>query len=386
MVKLEKLVIQGFKSFKRKVSIPINDGFSVFTGPNGSGKTNISDAICFVLGRSSSKSMRAPKTENLIFHGSKSKKASDYAMVSLQFDNTDKTLPIKEDKVSVSRRINKKGVSTYRLNGKVVTRQQVVDILNQAHMNPDGHNIIQQGDVTQIVEMDAVGRREIIDEISGIAEYEDKKAKAMKDLRKVETKLQEASLLLQEKENIMEKLRGEYESAVKFKRLNDELEKIRVAVVWNSYSRSEDALGDVDKKLVEKEEELRSLEKDIADFDKELSKEEERLESLTKDVIKASSQIESSKKLARLQAEIEAKRGRIDSNKHEIERLREMIERLQSIEGRSTPALKAIRKFSGVEGTVSELIKVPADYTVAVDVAAGARLNDVVVTSTNTAV
>ena len=83
MVRLEKLVMQGFKSFKRKVSIPIHDGFSVFTGPNGAGKTNVSDAIVFVLGRSSSKSLRAPKAENLVFHGSKSKPASDYAFVSL---------------------------------------------------------------------------------------------------------------------------------------------------------------------------------------------------------------------------------------------------------------------------------------------------------------
>jgi chromosome segregation protein len=386
MVRLEKLVMQGFKSFKRKVSIPIHDGFSVFTGPNGAGKTNISDSICFVLGRSSSKSLRAAKAENLIFHGSKSKPASDYAFVSLHFDNKDRMLPLKDDSVSVSRRINKKGVSTYRLNGKVATRQQIVDVLSQAHIHADGHNIIQQGDVTQIVEMDSVGRREIIDEISGIQEYDEKKSKAMKELGKVDIKLQEVGLLLQEKESIMEKLRGEYESAVKFKRLNDDMEKMRAAIVWKSFSRSEEVLADTDKKLKEKETELAKMEKDIKDSENQLTSEEDRLRDLTKDVIKASNQIESSKKLARLQAEIEGKRERIESNKSQIERLQAMIERLQSMEGRSSPAIKAVQDFKGVHGTVSGLVKVPADYAIAVDVAAGARMNDVVVESTATAV
>jgi chromosome segregation protein len=325
MVMLEKLVIQGFKSFKRKVSIPIHDGFSVFTGPNGAGKTNVSDAMCFVLGRSSSKSMRAAKTENLIFHGSKTKPASDYAFVSMHFNNQDRMLPLKEDTVSVSRRINKKGVSTYRLSGKVVTRQQIVDVLSQAHIHADGHNILQQGDVTQIVEMDSVGRREIIDEISGIHEYDEKKGKAMKELGKVDMKLQEVSLLLQEKESIMEKLKGEYESAVKFKRFSDDMEKMQAAIIWKSYSRSEEVMGDISKKLTEKEAELAGLEKGIKDYDNQLSGEEDRLRDLTKDVIKASNQIESSKKLARLQAEIGAKRERIESNISQMERLQGMI-------------------------------------------------------------
>ena len=386
MVRLEKLVIQGFKSFKRKVSIPIHDGVSVFTGPNGAGKTNIADAICFVLGRSSSKSLRAPKAENLVFHGSKTKPASDYAFVSLHFDNKDKTLPIKEDVVTVSRRINKKGVSTYRLSGKVVTRQQIVDVLSQSHMHADGHNIIQQGDVNQIVEMDAVGRREIIDEISGIKEYDEKKTKAVKEMARVDIKIQEASLLLQEKESIMEKLRGEYENAVKFKRFSDDLEKIQAAIIWNSYSRSGESMKGVEKKLTEKEAELARLEKDTDGYDKQLAAEEDRLRELTKDVIKASSQIEASKRLARLQAEIEAKRDKIETNKSNMERLQGMIERLQSMGGRSSPAIKAVRDFKGVHGTVSELIRVPAEYAVAIDVSAGPRMNDVVVAATTTAV
>lgn len=386
MVKLEKMVIQGFKSFKRKVSIPIYDGFSVFTGPNGSGKTNISDALCFVLGRTSAKSLRAPKTQNLVFHGSKSKSASDYALVSLHFDNTDRTMPIKDDKISISRRINKNGVSTYRMNGKVVTRQQTIDLLSQAHMRPDGHNIIQQGDVTNVVEMDAVGRRQIIDEISGIADFDEKKAKAQKEIEKVDLKLQEASILLQEKESIMEKLRNEYENAVKFKKVSDDLEKIKASIIWNGYTRSSESMEQLEKELAEKEAAFKKIETDITDYDNKLSGEERKLGELTKDVIQASKLIESSRRLAKLQAELESKRERIESNEREIQRLEGMIEKLQSLEGRSSPALKAIRGQKGVDGTVSELAKIPAEYSIAIDVAAGGRMNDIIVGTTSTAV
>ena len=164
MTRLEKITIQGFKSFQKRASIPFEKGFSVITGPNGSGKSNVCDAIIFVLGRASSKNIRAKKAENLVFHGSKKKKASDYALVTLYFDNSRKSFPFDEDLITVSRRLNKKGVSTYRLNGKIVTRQQINDVLTQAKIYADGHNIIKQGDVTQIVDMDPIQRRKVIDD------------------------------------------------------------------------------------------------------------------------------------------------------------------------------------------------------------------------------
>jgi len=191
MVKLTKITVSGFKSFKRKSAIPIQPGISVFTGPNGSGKTNVADAITFVLGKIPSKSLRAKKAQNLIFHGSDKKDASENALVALHFDNSSKKMPVPESEVVITRRINANGVSTYRVNGGVVTRQQMLDTLLPAGLHPDAYNIIQQGDVNQIVDMSPEGRRRIIDEIAGIAEYDDKKKKAEAELASVEEKLKE---------------------------------------------------------------------------------------------------------------------------------------------------------------------------------------------------
>ncbi|MBU2520105.1 MAG: chromosome segregation protein SMC [Nanoarchaeota archaeon] len=388
MAKLERLVLQGFKSFKRKASVPFPSGFSVVTGPNGSGKSNIGDAISFVLGKTSSRLMRAKKSQELIFHGGKKKGGSEYAIVTLYFDNHDNNLPLPEKNPSISRRINQKGVSTYRLNGKVVTRQQIVDIFAQAGIHHDGHNIIQQGDVTQIVEMDAVERREILDEISGIAEYDDKKKKAEKELEKIDDKVKEAEIILNEKVQIIEKLKTDRDAALEYKKAVDNLDKIRNASALKSYDEAEKGLEISSKKIEEKEKQFEALEKEIKELDGKLEKEENALETLTKKVLKASNNIEITKKIERLRSNIEITKDKIISRRSEIGRLHDMIDRIQSLSiGRgASPAIKDLLKMKGVCGTFANLVSVPGDYATAVEIAAGGHMSDVVVDSTGTAV
>jgi chromosome segregation protein len=384
MIKLNRLVVHGFKSFKRKTSIPIPPGFSVFTGPNGSGKSNIADAFIYVLGKTSAKSLRATRTYDLIFHGSKKKPGSEYAVVSLYFDNSNKALPFDEEEVSISRKTNLKGVSTYRLNGKVVTRQQIIDTLVQIGLHPDGHNIINQGDVTQIVEMDPVERRKILDDVSGIAEYEDKKQKAEKELAKVEEKIKEAEIILREKENIINKLKKERDMALEYQKLNEDLEKIRDAILWKEYNKAKQRLEIIEKKRIEKERLSRELEEEINKLDEELAEEEKKLDAITQRVLKASDEIKMTKKVTALRAEAERLRDKIQSNEREMMRIDMLTDRLRSMD--FDPAVKSILDFDGVHGTVINLIKIPAQYSVAVEVSAGRQLYNVVVDDANTAV
>jgi chromosome segregation protein len=386
MARLERIVLQGFKSFKRKTSIPFPAGFSVITGPNGSGKSNLGDSVAFVLGKSSSKALRAKKAQDMVFHGSQRKSGADYAKVSMYFDNSDKSLPLEEDMVSISRRINKKGVSTYRMNGRVVTRQQIVDMFALAGVSADGHNIIQQGDVNKIVEMDAEQRRQIIDEVSGISEFDEKKAKAEKELAKIEERVREAEILINEKASIMEKLKAERDAALKYRELESGLARIRAALIWKDFSGARKSMESMDGELKEKEAELKKLEKEIKAYDARLQEEEGKLEELTRSVLKATDQIDVTRKIERLRGELERKRDRIDSNRREIERIDSIIERLSSLDSGGNPALKAVKGMPGVQGSLSELIMVPPEYRVAVEVAAGSHMRDVVVDSMNNAV
>jgi chromosome segregation protein len=386
MAKLERIVLQGFKSFKRKTSIPFPTGFSVITGPNGSGKSNLGDAVAFVLGKSSSKALRAKKSQDLVFHGSQRKSGADYAKVGLYFNNASKNLPLEEDTVSISRRINKKGVSTYRMNGRVVTRQQIVDMFALAGVTADGHNIIQQGDVNKIVEMDAEQRRQIIDEISGISEFDEKKAKAEKELAKIEERVREAEIIINEKASIMDKLKAERDAALKYRELESGLARIRAALVWKDYSGARKSMESIEGELRGKEAETGKLEKEIGEFDTRLQEEEGKLEELTKSVLKASDQIDVTRKIERLRGEIERKRDRIESNRREIERIDSIVEKISSIDSGSNPALNALKDMPGVQGSLSELIMVPPEYRTAVEVSAGSHMRDVVVDTMNNAV
>jgi chromosome segregation protein len=379
MARLEKIVLQGFKSFKRKTSVPFPAGFSVITGPNGSGKSNIGDAVAFVLGKSSSKALRAKKSKDLVFHGSQKKGGSDYAKVALYFDNSEKTLPLEEKTVSISRRINKKGVSTYRMNGRVVTRQQIVDMFGLAGVSADGHNIIQQGDVTKIVEMDGEQRRKVIDEISGIAEFDEKKLKAEKELAKIEERVREAEIIINEKATIMEKLKQERDAAMKYRELETELSRVRAAVIWKDYSGSKKSMETIEKELVEKEQKLEELEEEIRGYDEGLSEKEEKLEELTKTVLKAGDQIEVTRKIENLRGEIERKSDKIEANGREMKRLDDIMEKISSMGSGSNPALDAVKSMSGVQGSLSELVMVPPEYRTAVEVSAGSHLRDIVV-------
>ncbi|MBU3905381.1 MAG: AAA family ATPase, partial [Nanoarchaeota archaeon] len=209
MVRIEKIEMQGFKSFAKKTSVTFPSNFSVICGPNGNGKSNVLDAVCFVLGRISAKSLRADKMLEMIFNGGLDKKPAEFAKVKLYFDNRDKVFPIDEEEISISRKVNRRGVSIYKLNDNTVTRESILEILRAAHIRPDGHNIILQGDITEIIEMSPRERREIIDEISGISEFDQKRDKAKKELEIVEKRLDGTAIILGEKENNLKRLEFE---------------------------------------------------------------------------------------------------------------------------------------------------------------------------------
>ena len=240
MVRIEKLSMQGFKSFANKTALPFPSGFNVICGANGSGKSNIVDALCFVLGIRSAKTIRADKLEHLIFNGGKKRASAKYGIVNLYLNNEDGAIPGEEPLIKITRKINKNGVSVYKLNGRTVNRRKIVDVLANAGIYADGHNIIMQGDITNLIEMTPLERKEIIDEVSGIAEFEDKKTKAENELAKVDTKLKEAQIILNEREKALKKLEREQKLAREYKTL-EPYPWFPYAWLWNPVQDRTDA-------------------------------------------------------------------------------------------------------------------------------------------------
>ena len=188
MTHVKKLVMKGFKSFARETSMEMDKHVNVIVGPNGSGKSNVTNALCFVLGRLSAKSMRAAKASHLIFSGNKYFKGGKEAYVEITFDNEDKTFALDTNEIKIKRIVKKNGQGTYKINNETKTRQEVLELLGQAGIDPHGLNIVLQGEIEKFVKMPTEDRRKVIEEVAGISVYEMRKAKSIRELEKTDEK------------------------------------------------------------------------------------------------------------------------------------------------------------------------------------------------------
>lgn len=184
---IKRVEINGFKTFGLKTTLTFDRGFTAITGPNGSGKTNIIDAILFCLGELSAKRLRAENFTNLIFNGGeKSNIRKNEAKVTIQFDNSDGRLPVETSTVTISREIDRSGESIYRVNGRKVSRAYLLEILSVAGISSYGYNIVLQGTLTRMAEISTLERRKIIEDMLGIAQYDAEKAEAEAKLKEAE--------------------------------------------------------------------------------------------------------------------------------------------------------------------------------------------------------
>lgn len=244
LTRITRLEIKGFKSFANKTELVFGEKYNCVLGPNGSGKSNVMDALCFVLGKGSSKEMRAEKSSNLIYNGGKMKNPAKEGEVSIFFDNKSKIFPqitstskrkkqIKEyvDEVKITRIIKENGQSQYKINDINKTRQEILDFLAFAKIDPDGYNIVLQGEIVNLIEMSPLQRREMIEQIAGLSVYEEKKEKALRELQRVEEKMNEVDIILAERKTHLQELKKDRDQALKFKDLNDKIKRNKATIL-----------------------------------------------------------------------------------------------------------------------------------------------------------
>lgn len=257
---VSKIEMRGFKSFgNTKVSLPLSPCLTAIVGPNGSGKSNIIEAFCFVLGWMSAKTMRAERFSDLLFNGGNGQRPAPFAEVSLHFDNSDGVLPVDSKTVVITRRADRSGKCVYRLNKKRVSRQEIVDLLSKVMSSPGGYNFIMQGDVDRFIKMNPLERRSIIDDLAGIAEYDEKKEKSLAELQRVETNLQSMGAILNEIGMQMEKLRLEKEGAMRYRQLKNQLEQGRAMLLLAQKNICGRKLSEIQHKINAKGKELSEL-------------------------------------------------------------------------------------------------------------------------------
>ncbi|WP_457641616.1 chromosome segregation protein SMC [Persephonella sp.] len=222
---IDRINVYGFKSYGlRRLTIPVGDGFVGIVGPNGSGKSNIGDSIVFALGLATAKSMRALKLSDLIF--SSRGKSAEYAEVEIIFKN-EGAFPLNDEEISIYRKVEHNGKSTYKINGRPAKQYEVEELLSYAGIPKQGYNIVTQGDIFRFVKMTPAERRDLLSEIAGITEYEEKKEKALKDLAETEEKIHSAKLVLKEVKVNLKRLEEEKENALLAAQLEEKIEQIQ---------------------------------------------------------------------------------------------------------------------------------------------------------------
>ncbi|MEM4396090.1 MAG: chromosome segregation protein SMC [Candidatus Woesearchaeota archaeon] len=291
MAKIIKLELEGFKSFATKTTFYFHPKFNVIIGANGSGKSNVFDAVCFVLGKSSMKDIRAENAKSLIYNGGQSKNPAKQAIVSMYLDNSKKEIPINSEVIKITRIVSQDGTSVYKINDKKTTRREILELLNIIHVNPDGYNIVLQGDIGKIVEMSSIERRQIIEELAGIRIYEEKKEKAINELEKVEQTMKDAEIIINERSERLKNLEQEKVQAEKYLKIEREIKILNASIIRNELIEIENKLKNVNEKIKKFNEKIKENEKLIEELKNEK-------ENYAREVNEISAEIESKSNFA----------------------------------------------------------------------------------------
>jgi chromosome segregation protein len=288
---LKEVQMENFKSFGRKIAIPILQGYTTITGPNGSGKSNISDAILFVLGPKSSKAIRAGKLTDLIWNGGKSKNPAAQTQVSLVFDNTDRGIPLEADEVKLTRYIGlspsvEGGCNSYfYINDRKSSLAEFDQLLAHARISAEGYNMVQQGDVQKIVSMSSVDRRRLLDNMAGITKFDDDIAQAETKRKETEENLERIRIILEEIDKQLQQLAADREGALKYKELNDRLTTAKAQLAYKNRELIEHQILGTKEQIGKHESDREKLLAQKEDFRKKLEEAQAHLSELEQQMV-----------------------------------------------------------------------------------------------------
>ena len=326
------MVMQGFKSFARKTEIPLENSMNIIVGPNGSGKSNITDALCFVLGRLSIKSIRAARAANLIFSGNKIFKGSQEASVEIVLDNTKKIFSKEGHEISIKRIVRKNGQSVYKINNQTKTRQDLLEILSLGGIDPNGYNIVLQGEIGALVKSTPDERRKIIEEVAGISIYETRKIKSLRELEKIEEKLKEVSSVLRERNAYLRNLEKERQEAMSFKNLEETIKRCKVTILSKSTKEKEIEIEKIKSLIEGNSEEISKIKTKILEKQNKVEDFDKKIKKINKDIQNSTSGEQEAihKELSDLKAESAGLKVREENFENRITNERKRIEEIEN--------------------------------------------------------
>lgn len=315
-MQLKKLAIHGFKSFADKTILHFDEGITCIVGPNGCGKSNISDAFRWVLGEQSAKSMRGIKMPDIIFAGSTHRKCANFAEVSLTLTDVNRSLPVDYEEVTITRRLHRDGESEYLLNGNTIRLKDLQSLFLGSGIGKDAFSIFEQGKLDQVISNTPLERRHIFEEAAGILRFLQRKKEALKRLEQADLNLSRVLDIHSEVHKQIENLEKQAEKARAYKEQKqalEVLEKSNYVLKWQM----------IGKKLLE--------------FQSKQEKEQKRLEESQQKLSTANAQYQQNKetKLLHEQGMHELKeklvylRGRKENGDRELQHLQQRAKEAQ---------------------------------------------------------
>ena len=354
MPRIREVKLRNFKTFGSKATvIRLDDGFTALTGPNGSGKSNIVDAILFGLGELSAKRLRVDRFSSLIRNGARK------AEVSIQFDNSDHAIPVDSDVVTISRELDLSGQSVFRLNGKRIQRSDLLNLLSVAGIGPSGSNVVTQGSITRLATLSPTERREIIDEIVGIAQYDAQKRGAEEKLRRAEAALRDVMGRMEEIRLRLEELERERNRLQRYRFLESEIKHLRAIQISHAVRELRETISVLKSRLEALEGRLSELRAARDELRGEHLRVEREWELVGEDVVKSGGA-----QLPKIRAEIEGLRSELGKLNFMVNSKLSTIDEYTRERGECLKQMTATQKeIESVKAEISKLIITRSDLS-----------------------
>ncbi len=328
-MRLEKVVLDGFKSFADKTEFTFDSPVTAIVGPNGCGKSNVVDAVKWVLGEQSVKSLRSGQMADVIFSGSSSRKPVGTAGVNLFISNTTGHLPIEADDVQISRRIYKSGESEYRINNKICRLKDIRELFMDTGVGARAYSIIEQGQVEQLLTASKTDRRFVFEEAAGISKYKAHKNEALRKLDRTEQNLLRLADILGEVTKQLRSVKHQAGKARNYLRYTQRLKELQVNYSLVEYAKN--ATESIETKAA-----LEQAEEQFASVASEIAKKEALMSSLGQGIIETENELNRTGNfLVSVQSKIE----------QQLQRIEFLRTRLTELQQRKENAAERVKKL-----------------------------------------
>ena len=331
-MRLTNIKISGFKSFVDKTEISLSEKRTAIVGPNGCGKSNIIDAVKWVLGETS-KHIRGDNIDDVIFNGTDSRKPHDYANVELLFSNTENRIGgqyAQYDEISVKREVTRDGNSKYFLNNSHCRRRDILDIFMGTGLGPKSYAIINQGTASKLIESKPEEFRVYLEEVAGISKYRERKRETENKIKHTKENLDRLGDVINEVLKQLKTLERQAIQADKFKKLEEEKNSIKSEILAISIRDFQETIENKNRKIEVKKTKIEKKQAKISSIDKEINeikddyqKTSDEMNEIQKDYYDALSEV------GRTENAIEYEKKGAERNKQQYESVIESIEKLR---------------------------------------------------------